>query len=244
CSPRASPSAGCRRRSRRWPGSRSTSRTSAGSSSSRSSSRRPGRSTPPPAAARPSSSASAAPSSTSARPWGPSCPSPGPGRRIALHRRGGEDRRVSQTSSRRLRAALVVPLLVLLGLVAGPAAAEPPFYLEGPVTDEAGVLDGGEVGDIEDAVTELQEERGVDLFVVYVDTFDGMDRESWAQETISTSDLGTDDVLLAVAVEDRNYCLCGDTTTISEEGLQSVSTQDVEPELRQDNWAEAAVAAA
>ena len=41
--------------------------------------------------------------------------------------------------------------------------------------------------------------------MAYVDTFSGLDAEEWALKTADLSDLGLNDALLAVAVEDRNY---------------------------------------
>ena len=40
---------------------------------------------------------------------------------------------------------------------------------------------------------------GTDLFVVYVDSFDGADGQQWASDTANLSQFGTNDVLLAVA---------------------------------------------
>ncbi|MEE6297339.1 TPM domain-containing protein [Georgenia wangjunii] len=137
---------------------------------------------------------------------------------------------------------VLLPAAALLGLVATPAAAEPPTNLAAEITDTAGVL--GDTGEIEEALDELQAETGVQLFVVYVDTFDGMDRVAWTEETFELSDMGSGDAILAVAVEDRSYYLGGDTAIVSEAVYDEVAVRWVEPELGQDDWEGAAVAAA
>lgn len=149
------------------------------------------------------------------------------------------------TAARRFALLPLLALLTaMLALVASPAAAEPPSFLQDRVTDNAGALGGGEAEEIEEAVAELQDETGITLFTVYVDTFDGMSREAWAEQTFTASDMGTDDALLAVAVEDRSFFLGGDTTTVTTEGYNEISSEWVEPELASDSWGAAAVAAA
>ena len=41
----------------------------------------------------------------------------------------------------------------------------------------------GDESEIDDALDELQAEDGTQLFVVYVDTFDGLTAGEWMQET-------------------------------------------------------------
>lgn len=43
------------------------------------------------------------------------------------------------------------------------------------------------------------------LFVVFVRSFDGMDAQEWAHETAKINGIGLDDILIAVAVGDRQY---------------------------------------
>ena len=152
---------------------------------------------------------------------------------------GGEDHCVNLLR-RCLAALLLLPIAVVLA--AGPAAAEPPFYLEDQVTDQAGVLDG-RADEVQEAFDELRADEGVVMFAVYIDSFDGMSSRAWAQETFTTSNMGSNEVLLAVAVEDRAFYL-GHAGAISEE-LASTVQADVLPEtLGNEDWAGAAIAAA
>jgi len=102
---------------------------------------------------------------------------------------------------RRLPVVLGATALVLLS--GGPAIAEEPFRIDEQVVDEAGVL--GDEGEIEAALDELQAEDGTQLFVVFVDSFDGLTAGQWIQSTGELSGFGGNDALLAVAVEDDNY---------------------------------------
>ncbi|ULE31971.1 TPM domain-containing protein [Mycobacterium sp. IDR2000157661] len=148
----------------------------------------------------------------------------------------------------RLARLLSLVLAVLaVGLLLAPAtAAEPPFRLTGYVTDGAGVLNGAERSRVTTAVDELYSERRTRLWVVYVDSFSGQSAESWAATTRRLSDLGDFDALLAVATVDRAYAfLVPDTATeLSASRVDSLRRNAIEPELRREDWAGAAVAAA
>ena len=122
--------------------------------------------------------------------------------------------------------------------------ADAPFNVTEQITDRAGVL-GGEVEALQTTLDDLRSEHGLQLFVVYVNSFDGASGETWAQQTFAESGMGGDDVLMAVAVQDRRY----GTYTTSESGLtpeedSAVRSQYIEPELADDDWAGAVRAAA
>jgi hypothetical protein len=144
---------------------------------------------------------------------------------------------------RRLPAVLVLlAALVLLG--GGPALAEPPLDVPEQVTDRAGVLVGDE-SSVEAAVAELQAENQLQLFVVYVDSFDGLDPEEWATRTAELSGLGGNDVLFAVAVEDRLYAYNPPADfPLSREEIEEIIASDVEPELSAGDFDGAAIALA
>ncbi|VEG40166.1 beta-propeller domain-containing protein, methanol dehydrogenase [Mycolicibacterium flavescens] len=141
---------------------------------------------------------------------------------------------------------LVLAMLAGSALTAPTAAAEPPFRLPGYVTDNAGVLDGAARAEVTSAVDSLYNSSRTRLWVVYVDTFSGQPAETWARNTMRTSDLGTYDALLAVATVDRSYAfLVPDSATeLSSSRVESVRRNGIEPALRNSDWAGAAVAAA
>ncbi|GAA5121871.1 TPM domain-containing protein [Pseudonocardia adelaidensis] len=140
---------------------------------------------------------------------------------------------------------VLIGVAALLALNAGGAAADPPMRLADRVTDRAGVLTPNDVAEIQDAIQQLRTENNVDLFVVYVESFDGADGEEWAHETARLSQLGEEDALLAVAVADRAYGISvADGFPVDESRLDEIRTEDVEPRLSAEAWGGAAVALA
>lgn len=131
-------------------------------------------------------------------------------------------------------------------LLAPTTAAERPLRLGGYVTDDAGVLSAADLGRVTSAIDTLYADARTRLWVVYVDSFDGQSAQSWATATRQRSDLGDFDALLAVATVDRAYAfLVPDSATdLSANRVDSIRRNDIEPALRQDDWAGAAVAAA
>ncbi|MBX9245978.1 TPM domain-containing protein, partial [Actinotalea ferrariae] len=159
------------------------------------------------------------------------------------------------TASRHRRAAvLVATVLALLwgaggaagagGAPAGGAVTEPPVRLEDEITDTVGAL-GGRTADVRAALDALADETPYQLFVAFVDSFDGTDPFDWAAQSAIDSGLGVNDVLLAVAVEDRQYAISvDDAIALSDQQLGAIDSQRVEPSLSADDWAGAAIGAA
>ena len=146
-------------------------------------------------------------------------------------------------------ARLFSLLLVVLtaGLLAAPAAtAEPPFRVPTQITDNAGALSGSESTEVQAALDRLYDDKQVQLWVVFVDSFDGENGVSWAQETMRLSGFGDDDALLAVAIGDREYAFqVPNTAAGGVYGLaDDVRRSDIEPALRESDWAQAAIGAA
>ena len=140
-----------------------------------------------------------------------------------------------------LAALLILPFL----LVAGTAAAEAPFRVQDRVTDRSGVLGPSGQDAVAAAVQRLRAEKGWDLYVVYVDSFDGRDGAAWAEATASASQLGRNQVLFAVATVDRVYGTSFDQDfPLSESTTDSIESDAVQPRLAQSDWAGAAVALA
>lgn len=145
---------------------------------------------------------------------------------------------------RTLRRAAAALALTLTGwTLAGPALAEPPQDLRSEVTDTAGVLKDPVV--VQRALDELADTTDLQLFVTYVDTFDGMDPAEWADRTAERSRLGAHDLLLAVAVDDRTYQVsAAPDAPLTDAQLTHVETRDIQPRLREGDWDGAAIAAA
>ncbi|HEV7813402.1 MAG TPA: TPM domain-containing protein [Leifsonia sp.] len=149
---------------------------------------------------------------------------------------------------RRVLAASVITLgLALLAVVgASPAQAQDPVVLgPGHVVDDARVL-GSRAKEVESATTKLASQHQVGLYVVYVDTFTSpSDAKSWAIATARQNNLTATDYLLAVAVQGRSYYLSADTAgPLSQSQLSDIEKNQIEPRLRSNQWADAAIAAA
>ena len=123
------------------------------------------------------------------------------------------------------------------------ATAEPPLDVTGTITDEVGVLDDDERADVQAALDDHFDATRSQLFVVYVDTFDGLSGADWAAQTAQTSGLGVADILLVVATQQRAYGF-DVPDDISDADLERVEREFVLPALRDDDWDGAAVAAA
>ncbi|WP_146905162.1 TPM domain-containing protein [Cellulomonas aerilata] len=145
------------------------------------------------------------------------------------------------------RRPLTALLAALLGalLVAPPAAAVPPIDVAGvEITDRVGALSGSE-DEVQAAQSALTAATGVQLYAVFVDSFDGATGEQWAVQSAQTSGIGSDDVLLAVAVDDRQYGLAvANDLGLSAQAQSEIRRTALEPRLGQDDWAGAVVATA
>ncbi|MFF3395500.1 TPM domain-containing protein [Streptomyces sp. NPDC002669] len=134
---------------------------------------------------------------------------------------------------------LVLPVL--------PAArADDPVTLsrDGQITDRVGAL-GGRGKQVEAALDRLYADRRVQLFVVYVRDFSGRSAQGWADTTADRNGLGRDDVLLAVATHDRRYAYTVEQGSRLTDGqLGDVARTAIEPALRENDWAGAAIGAA
>lgn len=126
------------------------------------------------------------------------------------------------------------------------ARADGPVTLsrDGQITDRVGAL-GNRKGDAASALDQLDDKRRVQLFVVYVRDFSGRSAQNWADETAERNGLGRDDVLLAVATHDRQYAYSVDQDSrFTDTQLQDVASTAIEPALRENDWAGAAIGAA
>lgn len=129
---------------------------------------------------------------------------------------------------------------------APPARAEDPVTLsqQGQITDRVGAL-GDRKGAVTAALDKLYADRRIQLFVTYVRDFSGRSAQSWADATAQKNGLGQNDVLLAVATGARQYAYSADVDSgFTEEQLAAVARTAIEPALKQNDWAGAAIGAA
>ncbi|MEY9929105.1 putative membrane protein YgcG [Catenulispora sp. GP43] len=124
--------------------------------------------------------------------------------------------------------------------------ADTPIQLDriGQVTDTVGAL-GNRRDEVAAALTQLDAQRGIQLFVAYVRDFSGKAPGDWANETATKNGLGLHDVLLAIATHARQYGYSTDTDSgVTPAQLATVASAAIEPALRQNDWAGAAIGAA
>ncbi|MGY1634526.1 TPM domain-containing protein [Geodermatophilus sp. SYSU D01186] len=142
------------------------------------------------------------------------------------------------------RLVVVLGMLAVLLVAGGPALAVPPSRLDEQVTDQVGALAGDEAR-VEEALDALRAEDGTQLWVAFVGSFDGASGEEWATDAAAASQLGSTDVLFAVAVDDRTYGVSVDEGfRLSDAEVDTLLAQDVEPALSEGDWDGAVVALA
>jgi hypothetical protein len=148
-----------------------------------------------------------------------------------------------------MKRALVTSLLLSLGTLTSGAAltsahAEDPIDVAAEqITDEAGVL-GADQAEVRQALDRFFDRTGLQLYVVYVPTFDDLTGDDWAARTSEKSGLGSGDVLLAVATKDRSYGYDTANRTFTAEDLETVDRTRILPALSNDEFARAAIDAA
>ncbi|MGH8775983.1 MAG: TPM domain-containing protein [Jiangellaceae bacterium] len=148
-----------------------------------------------------------------------------------------------------MRAGLVRGAAAAVGVwwlvIPGVAHAEDPVDLgAGQITDRVDAL-GDRRDEVDDALAQLDSDHQLQLFVVYVESFSGMQSQEWADETASRNGLGLNDALLAVATQARQYAYSVDEDyPLTDAQLAEVATVAIEPPLRENDWAGAAIGAA
>ncbi|MFF7811869.1 TPM domain-containing protein [Streptomyces sp. NPDC007945] len=134
----------------------------------------------------------------------------------------------------------------LVAPAAAGARADDPVVLpsDGQILDRVGALRDRRP-EVAAALDRLYDDRRVQLFVVYVRDFSGRSGQDWADATAARNGLGVDDVLLAVATHDRRYGYSADPDSrLTQDQLDDVARTVIEPALRQNDWAGAAIGAA
>lgn len=146
--------------------------------------------------------------------------------------------------TRRLAQAAAAGILSVFILAPAASAADPVTIPPGEfVIDEAGVL-GGTAAAVTEAVDTLRAETGLTLFVIYVDTFSNPAQPgAWVSAVAEAKGMGTNDSVLAIAVDSRQANLTSSSAGPIAAQDQEIYSKLVVPALSQDDWAEAAIAA-
>lgn len=135
--------------------------------------------------------------------------------------------------------------MVAIGAPGVAWAEDPVSFTSSPVVDTVGALDG-RIDEVEAAIDRAADSTGRQLFVAYVDEFTNPEAaDAWANDTAVANNMGAEDYLLAVAVEGRAYYLsAASDASLPADDIDRISLEVIEPELRDEDWAGAAIAAA
>lgn len=138
---------------------------------------------------------------------------------------------------RLLRKGIAALSLVTVALIGFPtaASAEEPVRVTDTVTDLTGSI-SSEVPAMESSMVDLQSATGNSLRVVFVDSFDSVSSDDWAYESFTLSGFGSQDSLLAIAVDTNQLSVWtgGDGFTASE--LRDAINGDVTSAWHDGDW--------
>ncbi|RXZ41533.1 TPM domain-containing protein, partial [Agromyces binzhouensis] len=147
------------------------------------------------------------------------------------------------------RGSIACAVLVVLALLQAPAVAnaeQPVEFGPSPIVDTVDAVTDDEARAVEAAIAEAADRSGRQLFVAYVSEFeDPADAGSWATETANDNNMGSEDYLLAVAIDGRAYHLsAAEDASLSAGDIDRIALEVIEPHLRDGDWAAAAIAGA
>jgi uncharacterized membrane protein YgcG len=102
------------------------------------------------------------------------------------------------------------------------AAVAPLTSLDGLITDQTNSL--SDTASVAQAQSDFNARTGHQFYVVFIDSFDGMDPETWTQTTATNARLGAGDILLAVAVVNNPdfWLQYGDAVTFTDTQNQAL----------------------
>lgn len=135
-------------------------------------------------------------------------------------------------------------MILLTFALAGSAAADEPSTISGQVTDNGRAL-GNDRSAVDAALSSFNRSTGLQIYVIYVDNFGGLTGPQWAAKTRSISPIGTTDILIAFATDNPSYGVSAPSNTaISAAEFAEVAQNDIRPEVDNQDWAGAVIAAA
>lgn len=145
------------------------------------------------------------------------------------------------------RKHLATALLISsFGLSVMPAAfAVAPYDLDAGVRVSDTTSSLGDTASLEQSMKQLASDQHVNLFVVTIDAFENPSSSNqWVKDFASLNNMGTNDVVLVIATQDRQaYFLAGSTSVLSAKQQETIYQDYIYPELAQSNYNAAAQAA-
>jgi serine/threonine-protein kinase len=130
-----------------------------------------------------------------------------------------------------------------------PTAAAPSFQLIRYITDPSGVLTAAGRTAVEGALSKLNTQRNVHLWVAYVNDFSGLTPFRWAEDTMRANGFTDTDGLLAIDTANRTFAfrppvVMTKGTNGTRVNAELIRKERIAPAVRNDEWARAAVGAA
>ena len=146
---------------------------------------------------------------------------------------------------RALAGALTAALLGSLGVgwIGAAASAAEPRPVDQQITDQADVL-GDRQPDVQKALDRFFDRTGDRLYVVYVPSFGSASAAEWAAATAEKSNLGSSAVFLVFATKTRAFGHIAADPRLTADGLETVDREQIQPALRDDDYAKATIDAA
>ncbi|MET1042843.1 MAG: TPM domain-containing protein [Microbacteriaceae bacterium] len=138
---------------------------------------------------------------------------------------------------------MVLASVALVFVAPVAASATDPVDLNGAyIVDQADVLGDG-ADEAQAAIDRLMADTDLGLYVVYVDEFTNpSERADWALQTAELNQLGDNDLLLAVAVDDRIYQVDQSSAfPLSDSQLAQIENEALLPALSASDWSGAVV---
>lgn len=132
------------------------------------------------------------------------------------------------------------------GSAAAAAPSWSPLTLSAQVTDRSGVLGPIERTAVERALTRLDNQRGIRLWVVYVNSFGGLKPFRWAEETMRANGLAETDAMLAVATDEPSFAFRVPGAVLNGRAIdvEAIRRDRIAPAVHHREWARAAIVAA
>ncbi|MDR2082121.1 MAG: TPM domain-containing protein [Candidatus Ancillula trichonymphae] len=175
-----------------------------------------------------------------------------------LRRKGAVGKLLFGTKFYALFCAFTVAasLLVLFPLCANSPAlqkayAVEPMKLQDPITDPQNVLSDKKT-QLYDSLKEVKSKTNQNLWVIFVPSFDGVnadvnkdgaiDANDWVDSVAKTSNLGADDIILAVATTKHEMVVyvSGESRYLKQKNLDIITNATMAP-LQQGEWGNAAL---
>ncbi|HEY7465051.1 MAG TPA: TPM domain-containing protein, partial [Candidatus Limnocylindria bacterium] len=145
-------------------------------------------------------------------------------------------------SVRRALLPLAAALMLVAALVA-PALAQ---TLNDRVVDQAGVMNAQDFDQAQQGIDRLEDQANAQLWALFVDSTGGQEVTDYADTVAAENSLGGNDALLVVAIDDRRDAIwVGDLLTgASDQELDQILAERVEPQLGDGEWGAAVAGAA